>query len=169
MSGARRSPWHVLHGAATRAIGRLERTLATRRAALAEAEEAAEQRAADVAAADAALADHAARLDALLAGAAGVSPQRYLEYDAWRGQLAARQAAAGAALGAAQQNVLDKQHDIRQTRQEIAAATARRDDLARRLADEARSADAAQQDAQDEEAAEAALARRGAGRAEAAA
>jgi len=165
MSGARRSPWHVLHGAATRAIGRLERTLATRRAALAEAEEAAGQRAADVAAADAALADHAARLDALLAG---VSPQRYLEYDAWRGQLAARLAAAAAALGAAQQNVLDKQHDIRQTRQEIAAATARCDDLARRLADEARMAEAAQQDAQDEEAAEAALARHGAGRAEAA-
>ncbi|MFD0877665.1 hypothetical protein ACFQ1A_26015 [Massilia pinisoli] len=167
MSGARRSPWHTLHGVTTRAIGRLERTLATRRAALAEAEEAASQRAAAVAVAGDALADHAARLDALLAGAAGVSPQRYLEYDAWRGQLAARWAAAGAALGAAQQNVLDKRDDIRQTRQEIAAATARRDDLARRLADEARFADAAQQDAQDEEAAEAALARRGAGRAEA--
>jgi hypothetical protein len=82
-----------------------------------------------------------------------------LERDAWRGQLAARQVDAAAALRAAQQNVLDKQDEIRQTRQEIAAATARRDDLARRLADEARAAEDAQQDAQDEEAAEASLAR----------
>jgi chromosome segregation ATPase len=157
------SPWRTLHGVVTRAIGRLERTLVERRAALAGAEEAAAQCAARLADADAALAGHAARLETLLAGTA-VSPRAWLDHDAWRGQLVARQADAAAALHAAQQNILDKQNDIRQTRQEIAAATARLDDLARRVADEARAAEEAQQDAQDEEAAEAGLARRCAAR-----
>jgi hypothetical protein len=163
MSPAAVPPWRTLHGVATRAIDRLERRLGARRAALAGAEDAAARCAAAVDDAGAALANHAARLDALLAGAA-VSPRVVLEHDAWRAQLAARQADAAAALRAAQQNVLDKQDEIRQTRQEIAAATARRDDLARRLAGEARAADDAQQDAQDEEAAEASLARLCAGR-----
>jgi len=158
------SPWRTLHGVAARGVERLERTLRARRAALAGAEDAAAQCAAALDAAGAALTGHAARLDMLLAGAA-VSPRAVLEHDAWRGQLAARQADAAAALRAAQQNVLDKQDEIRQTRQEIAAATARRDELARRLADEVRAAEDAQQEAQDEEAAEASLARTRAGRA----
>jgi len=164
MTAAAASPWRTLHGVVTRGVKRLERTLGERRAALAEAEDAAAQCAGRLAQADAALAGHAARLDTLLAGAA-LSPRAWLEHDAWRGQLATRQADAAAALRAAQQNVLDKQHEIRQTRQEIAAATARRDDLARRLAEEARVAEETQQDVQDEEAAEAGLARRCAGRA----
>ena len=164
MTAAAASPWRTLHGVVTRGVKRLERTLGERRAALAGAEDAAAQCADRLAQADAALAGHAARLDTLLAGAA-LSPRAWLEHDAWRGQLATRQADAAAALRAAQQNVLDKQHEIRQTRQEIAAATARRDDLARRLAEEARVAEETQQDVQDEEAAEAGLARRCAGRA----
>jgi hypothetical protein len=164
MKPAGLTAWRTLHGVKTRAIGRLERALGARRAALAEAEQVRAQCDAALARADAALAGHAARLDTLLAGAA-LSPRAWLEHDAWRDQLAARQADAAAALHVAQQNVLDKQNEIRQTRQEIAAATARRDDLARRLAGEARVAEEAQQDAQDEEAAEAGLARRCAGRA----
>jgi chromosome segregation ATPase len=164
MTAAAASPWRTLHGVVTRAVKRLERTLGEHRAALAGAEDAVAQWAARQEEAAAALAAHAARLDTLLAGG-GLSPRAWLEHDAWRGQLDSRQADAAAALRAAQQNVLDKQDEIRQTRREIAAATARRDDLARRLAEEARVAEEAQQDVQDEEAAEARLARRCAGRA----
>lgn len=165
MTPAARAAWRTLHDAKTRAIGRLERTLGARRAALADAADVAAQRAAALAQADAALAEHGARLDALLAGGASLSPRLYLEHGAWRDELAARRTAACAALEAAEQNILDKRKDIRQTRQEIAAVTARRDDVARRLADDARAADQAHQDAQDDESAETGLARMLAGRA----
>lgn len=151
--------WRTLRDVKTRAIGRLERTLAERRAALAAGVEAARQRADEVGVCRAALDDHAGRLDALLAGGAALTPRLYLEHDAWRARLAGEHDTAIAAQKAAEAIIVEKRAGVEQIQREIGAATARRDGIVERLAAAGRAADEASQDAQDDEAADTGLAR----------
>ena len=151
--------WRTLRDVKTRAIGRLERTLAERRAALAASVEAARQRADQVQRCRTALADHAGRLDALLAGGAALTPRLYLEHDAWRARLAGEVDTAIAAQQAAEAIIVEKRRELALTQREIGAATARRDGIVERLAAAGRAADEAGQDAQDDEAADTGLAR----------
>ena len=171
MTPADMRAWRTLRDVKRRAIARAQRTLSGQRAALAAAEDGVTQCAGQLARCDQALRQHAAQQARLLAGA-GLSPLLYLEYEAWRGRLSEQRAAAAAALHAAQQIVLDKQHAIGHTLREIAGLSAQRDDIGARLAAGALAADLAQQDDQDEEAGETSvarlLARRAAARAEAA-
>lgn len=151
--------WRTLRDVKTRAIGRLERTLAARRADLAASVEAARLRADEAQTRRAALDEHAGRLDALLAGGAGLTPRLYLEHDAWRARLAGELATAIAAQQAAQDIIVEKREDVARTLREIGAATARRDGIVERLAAAGRAGDEALQDAQDDEAADTGLAR----------
>jgi type III secretion system HrpB7-like protein len=102
---------------------------------------------------------HARRLDELMRGAAGFSPQQYLDHDSYRKLLVERTDMAVAEVTAAEQRVMDKQNEIADTNSKIGKATTKRDLIKKRIEMLKNQKDLDEQNNQDEEAAETNLAR----------
>ncbi|HEX7645210.1 MAG TPA: hypothetical protein VF472_23670 [Burkholderiaceae bacterium] len=159
MSGGSIKVWNTVLMMKNQALKRLEKKLAVQRDELRECR-------ADVTrkneAASACREDgerHARRLDDMLQGDAGFSPERYLDHDAYRRVLEERHAAAQAEVEAARQRVAGKEGEIRDTNNEIGKATTKRDLVKKRIEMLKNLKDQAEQNNQDEEAAETNLAR----------
>lgn len=159
MIGGSLKVWNAVLLMKNQALKRLERKLAEQREEL-------QQCRADVVrkseAASACREDgerHARRLDEMLHGGAGFSPERYLKHDAYRRVLEERHAAAEAEVAAARQRVAGKESEIRDTNNMIGKATTKRDLIKKRIEMLKNLKDQDEQNNQDEEAAETNLAR----------